>query len=1060
MPPPSNTETADENDARPFWKRKWFAIVLVTLVVLAVVILITWTQRLVIADRYVQEYLDDLGVNASYEIVDLGVKRQHLRNIRIGDPQQPDLVIDDLVVITAPQLSGILVDEIRVKGVRLFGEWRDDRLHFGVLDQFIYTDSDAPLALPDLTVAIDDARAKIGTPYGAIGLSAKGEGHLLDGFEGDVALIAKNLDFDSCKLAKPSAYLSISIDSLQPRITGPLRFNGLDCPILAAGSGDSGLQTDIVIARDLDAAELSLVGELDQAFYRLDNKQSIEGSTIRIATKGDIDAASFDGEAEMNITALSSPWADAGSAKLDVAMTDELPFDSLGDLSSLSLAYRLSADNVAAKGSGRNALASYGEGFEATPIGSLWAKILPVLERSAASSRLSVSGNVDDSIITADSATLREGDNRLITRVQDVRYSLRKGGIAGLQSFGFAFVHPQLPRLSGNWQGEGNRPRMTLEMPEYRSGNASLLLERTIVTLSPNNPDRISFDGAMRLDGPLAGGSITGARIPLSGTLVDGSRYYASNGGCQSIGFTELNVSTLAAGRQSLTFCPKGRQPLLAFGDDGLVINAQSQALAIDATLGGSPLSIAADGVDIGYPAISNISNLRVLIGDVDSGTSFSAGTLSMSGGSDLVGEFDGANAFIGNIPLLLSDGQGEWSFANSVLDISSNSWTVSDRAEAQRFNPLTGRNINLVLENSIILAKGDLYLPDKPDLISSVSIVHNLENATGGADVIVPGISFSENLQPNMLTDLTIGIVELANGSVSGTGRIDWDSDNISSTGKFGTDGLDFAAAFGPVKGLKGDIVFSDLLAFETPPGQIVTLDEVNPGIAAYDGIVRYQLLANQRVVLEEAHWPFSGGDLSLEPTTFNLAIPEERELNFEMKGLDAAAFLTQFDFENLAATGTFDGRLPMRFNLAGGRIEGGRLVVGPAGGTLSYIGELTYEDLGAYGNFAFQSLRDIRYKTLVVEMDGPLDGELVTRVQFDGLSQGDTASRNFLTKQIAKLPIQFNINIRAPFFQLITSTRSLYDTNYLLDPVSAGILSPKKGVILDQDTGNNQPE
>ena len=60
--------------------------------------------------------------------------------------------------------------------------------------------------------------------------------------------------------------------------------------------------------------------------------------------------------------------------------------------------------------------------------------------------------------------------------------------------------------------------------------------------------------------------------------------------------------------------------------------------------------------------------------------------------------------------------------------------------------------------------------------------------------------------------------------------------------------------------------------------------------------------------------------------------------------------------------------------------------------------------------------------------------------------------ASRNFVTRRIAKLPLQFNVNLRAPFFQLITSFKSLYDPEYVRDPRSLGLLdeegNPIKGI------------
>jgi hypothetical protein len=76
---------------------------------------------------------------------------------------------------------------------------------------------------------------------------------------------------------------------------------------------------------------------------------------------------------------------------------------------------------------------------------------------------------------------------------------------------------------------------------------------------------------------------------------------------------------------------------------------------------------------------------------------------------------------------------------------------------------------------------------------------------------------------------------------------------------------------------------------------------------------------------------------------------------------------------------------------------------------------------------------------------MDGPLQGVIITRVQFAGIGQGAAARRNFLTERIARLPIRFNVNVRAPFFQLASTFRSLYDPTYIRDPRSLGLIDAK---------------
>jgi hypothetical protein len=270
----------------------------------------------------------------------------------------------------------------------------------------------------------------------------------------------------------------------------------------------------------------------------------------------------------------------------------------------------------------------------------------------------------------------------------------------------------------------------------------------------------------------------------------------------------------------------------------------------------------------------------------------------------------------------------------------------------------------------------------------------------------------------------------------MSGTGRIDWDgSENgIRSTGTFRTNGMNLAAAFGPVTGLAGEIRFTDLLALETAPGQIVSLSEVNPGVAVFNGQVRYRLLPDYKMQVEGGEWPFAGGKLYLEPTILDFSEEAERRLQFTVEGIDAAQFLTQFDFENMTATGVFDGKLPMIFDQDGGRIVGGYLVAREGGGTLAYVGELTYEDMGTMANYAFEALKSIKYRNLTIGMNGEIDGEIITEVKFDGLQQGEDASRNFITKQLARIPIQFNVRIQAPFMQLMSSVKSYYEPELLV--------------------------
>uniref|UniRef100_UPI003593BBCD YdbH domain-containing protein n=1 Tax=Blastomonas sp. TaxID=1909299 RepID=UPI003593BBCD len=467
------------------------------------------------------------------------------------------------------------------------------------------------------------------------------------------------------------------------------------------------------------------------------------------------------------------------------------------------------------------------------------------------------------------------------------------------------------------------------------------------------------------------------------------------------------------------------------------------QASRLQGRLGQSQLKLAASGMTFAYPGTVNIKGLDVVIGNPDSATHLTAADFSVVFGQALQGRFADAEAMIGPVPLLLTRGSGSWSYADSVLSVAGEEWLLRDRTVPGRFQPLLSRDMALTLADGRITASGRLREPQTGAEVVRVAIAHDLATVNGQADLFVDGIRFDEAVRPEMLSNLVLGMVANTRGQIKGTGRIDWnDSGVTASTGRFRTDSLNFAAAFGPVTGLSGEIEFTDLLGMVSAPGQSVHVAEINTGVAAYDGIIRYRLLPDFRLAIEGGEWPFAGGRLRLDPGTIDMVTDQPRALTFRLVSVDAAEFLRRFEFDNFNATGHFSGALPIVFDKDGGHIRGGRLDVDEGGGTLAYVGELTYEDMGAMANFAFRALRSLAYTNLVIEMDGDLDGEMITKVQFDGISQGAGASRNFLTRQIEKLPIKFNVTITAPFLQLMTSTRSLYDTNFITDPALFGIL------------------
>jgi translocation and assembly module TamB len=526
------------------------------------------------------------------------------------------------------------------------------------------------------------------------------------------------------------------------------------------------------------------------------------------------------------------------------------------------------------------------------------------------------------------------------------------------------------------------------------------------------------------LDGAIGGGQVRGLTAPLS---LRGGRLAL---GCLPVGFQSYAIQSLMLAPTKVSICVNGKQATIA-------------APRLAGRLGDSPFALAARSAQVGIAdGRFSLDTLALRLGE--------AGALSALDLLRIEGRFaDGvgngtltdARGNIGNVPLLISKGQGAWRYVNGVATLEGGV-QIADAAKEARYLPVRGDRLTLRLADGRISGETMLTAPTTGTPLARVTLEHILATGKGHADLDVAGLTFGRALQPEMLTPITLGVIANVEGKVSGRGRINWTKDGVTSTGGFSTEGLDLAAAFGPVTGLKGEIALSDLLGLETPAGQRVTIGSINPGIAVTEGEVRYRLLPDLKMQVEGGHWPFAGGELILEPTILDLNHAATRRLTFRVIGLDSALFVQQMAFENIAVTGKFDGVLPMVFDEQGGRIVGGELVVRKGGGTLSYVGDVTNAELGRFSRLAFDALKSIKYRNLRLELNGALDGEMVTSVRFDGVNQLPlTRSKNFFLKQFNAIPFIFNINIRAPFRGLFSTVRSFNDPSMFLP----NVLSPK---------------
>ncbi|WP_374148071.1 YdbH domain-containing protein [Sphingomonas sp. 28-63-12] len=997
------------------WALGVAGIVLVGLVVL-------WSERKPIANRYIGQLLADRGVAARYTIADLGFDRQRLTNVVIGDPARPDLVADWIEVATSVGLDGARVTGLRAGSVRMRGKIVDGRLILGEIDRLLPPSSGAPFTLPAIDLDIADGRMRLETPQGLVGIKLAGRGRLDNGFTGRAAIIADHLALQGCTVDRVAATWAVRVIDRQPSLTGPLRAGVLVCGSTRATG----------LAARLDAT-------LDSRLDRWDGKARIAVARVvdpaaRLeAIAGTID---FAGSAARTTGALDLHAGAFQTAPLAGAAIALMGRYVLGGDGS-ALHGQASASGAGVTPSWQARIAEAGTAGAGTPV----APLMVQLSRAAmaAARDMAVSGDVDLAMA---------GDRALQIGVAGVQAVSASGAQIGLSGGDGLQIDARGARINGMLTvAGGGLPEAVVQLSQaavgtpitgsalirpYAAGDARLALTAIDFTASSGGATRITT--RVTLSGPIGTGRIDGGQLAVAADW-DGRARWRINPGCSPIGFDRLAIAGLVLVKSRFNLCATGAALVQV---DGTHIGGGGRIAGLRAAgrLGSAPVTLAADEARFGIAGRDfSVSRIVARLGSSDGVSALDiASVTGKLAGAGAVGSFTGGAGQIAKVPLLISGGAGDWRLDRGKLALSGG-LIVADADANPRFFPLKANNLDFALENGRIAATAALAHPETGVHVADVTLAHDLDSGAGHADLSVPGIRFGEAFQPAKLTRFTYGVIADVQGMVSGNGQIRWTRDGVTSDGVFRTTNTDFAAAFGPVTGLSGEIRFTDLLNMASAPGQIATIANVNPGVPVLDGLVRYQTLPGARVAVEGARWPFAGGALVLEPSILDFSESQERRLTFRVEGVDAAQFLQQFDFKNLDATGTFDGVLPMIFDQQGGRIEGGHLTVRETGGTIAYVGELSQRDLGFWGNMAFQALKSLHYKSLAIEMNGPLAGEMITEVSFAGISQGAGTKSNFLIRRLQKLPLVFNIRIQAPFRQLIDSTQSFYDPQRLIE-------------------------
>lgn len=1035
----------------PWWARAASFVAVALLVLLLSGIIIIWFRRLPIATHYLKGEFERRGVTASYHLDRVGLRNQEVTNLVIGDPNHPDLVAKYAHIETRLHWNGNFeVYRIVARGVRLRGRLVHGKISWGQIDKMMPPPSNKPFALPDFVLDVADSSIALTTPFGPIGVSLQGNGRLSGGFAGHAAIVSGRLVPGRCQATDLHAFVAVGVTARRPNVSGPLSLSRFVCPSSRF---------------DIQAPSFEAKATFNEAFSNIDGSGRMAIAQLVAGTNG---LANFVG----NITYKGALNHVSGHVDLAAqrsrlatitAATTRLSgnYNLSGKAGTFEMVGDYGANNAALAPSMISGVTGPLAAIGKSPIGPVAKSIGDAMVRTAA--QFNSTGTIKvvnfpgggAARITQASISGPNGAQARVFGGSGVTYYWPKGGLrvdASLQMAGGGLPQANVI-LHQPFAGAPISGVATLA--PYVANGQRLALDP--IRFNQGQGGSTALSTTAQLDGAFANGRVQALRLPITGEIGNGGGF-AFGTACTVVSFNYLQTGGLQLGPTRLPVCPINQAIVSKLPGQPVRAGGRIANPVLDGRLGSSPLHVQAiSGQMVGQQFALSTVNAR--LGKSASPITINAATLTGSLGGALRGNFSGASATIGKVPLLLSDAVGSWLYRTKVLTING-AGTVSDRDPNPRFYPLKTKDIRFRLAGDAITATGSLHHPASGTLVTNVNIEHRLAEDSGHAILDVPGIAFGPNFQPDELTRLTQGVVALVNGKVHGQGRIDWaPGGKTTSTGDFATAGMDLAAPFGPVTGMTTNIHFDDLLALSTPPAQVMTVATVNPGIEVTNGVIRYQLLPHDHVKIESGVWPFMGGRLILHETVLDFSQHSAKHLTFELQGFNARMFVDSLGFKGFELDGTFDGTLPMIFDENGGRIVGGVLTSRTPGGELKYSGT---KPKGMAAGLAVDLLSDVRFRSMVIHLDGDLSGEFATRVAIDQVSLGPGHGfvAGLVHSAFSKLPLKLNLNVNGPFRALIQMAHSFNDPTQVIAPVMPfPIDSPALKVDVLSSTKSTEP-
>mgnify|MGYP001125707777 CR=1 FL=1 len=302
--------------------------------------------------------------------------------------------------------------------------------------------------------------------------------------------------------------------------------------------------------------------------------------------------------------------------------------------------------------------------------------------------------------------------------------------------------------------------------------------------------------------------------------------------------------------------------------------------------------------------------------------------------------------------------------------------------------------------------------------LIADVTASHDIDRNVGSASVEVQDLIFSPVvLQPGQISPL-LEDFENVTGTVDVRGSVRWNGAAI--TPDLSLHITDMSGSYDDVEFTRMNTVvkLSSLNPLETPPGQLLSIATIDPGVPISDARITFSLQNGDTLAIEQATLTLAGGAV----TAANQAIAfvgDEQRLHLTVTGVDLDALLALTELDNLEAQGTLDGGIPIV-------IVNGDVVIPEAWLSAREPGYIRYaaDDLGAVRganegvDLMLDLLENFLYDELDLRLMRPVAGSM--QVSFRILGRNPEV--------YGGVPIDLTLNVDGELEDVIRSSLEIY--------------------------------